>query len=167
MNRGRGVKYRELRVVKRLHEAVVRLRHFRGHGVHSPYVYNIVRGVFMRRTLITSNDQSLYEALRKENTKRSIAVDLQNLATICGYKSFAINSNDSEFVILTDCTSQDQTLRKAMNCGATVAILRSRPKVEFEQIKREMDRNHKSTLISRREYLLIFNNHLPKQRFIL
>ncbi len=120
----------------------------------------------MRRTLIQSNDQKVYETL-KEITKRSIAVELQNLATICGYQSFAIDSSDLEFVILTNHTKQERTLREAMNCGATVAILRSRSKVEFEQIKREMDRNHKSTLISRREYLLIFNNHLPKQRFIL
>ena len=40
----------------------MRARYFRGHGVHSPFVYDLVRHVFMRAELLPG-DRSLYEAL--------------------------------------------------------------------------------------------------------
>lgn len=35
-----------------LKNRLVRARYFRGHGVHSPFVYAIVRQVFMRHDLL-------------------------------------------------------------------------------------------------------------------
>ncbi len=159
-------KRRGRRVGKRLRDSLIRLRHFRGHGVHSPYIYNIVREVFMRKTLIQQTNTKLYDTI-KMVAERSVAIELQNIATLCGYHNFAIDSSEAEFIILKDYTNWEETLRIARNCGATVAILKSKGKQEFESIRDEVDQNHRSTLISKRAYLLIFNNHLPKQRFIL
>ncbi len=43
---------RRLYGLKQIPSRIRRARYFRGHGVHSPYVYAIVRKVFMRSTLI-------------------------------------------------------------------------------------------------------------------
>ena len=46
-----------------LRNRLSRARYFRGHGVHSPFVYTIVREVFMRRELLPG-DRALYGAYR-------------------------------------------------------------------------------------------------------
>ena len=58
---GRSLK-RRLYGLKTLPSRVARARYFRGHGVHSPFVYAIVRQVFMKREL-HDGDLSLYERL--------------------------------------------------------------------------------------------------------
>ena len=40
----------------------IHVRHWRGHGVHSPFMYGIVRNVFMKNR-ITGSDRALYQAL--------------------------------------------------------------------------------------------------------
>ena len=49
---GRTLKQR-LYGLKHLPTHLRRARFFRGHGVHSPYVYDIVRKVFMQRELVS------------------------------------------------------------------------------------------------------------------
>ena len=68
---------------------LVRMRHFRGHGVHSPFVYAIVRQVLMRRTLLGA-DTSLRDALLRAGVGMRRATELQNLMTHCGYRTFAL-----------------------------------------------------------------------------
>lgn len=48
--------------VSELRNRLSRVRYFRGHGVHSPFVYDIVRSVFMRDDLLPGR-RDLYEAL--------------------------------------------------------------------------------------------------------
>lgn len=163
---------RRFRVVRGLLDGFVRLRHFRGHGVHSPYVYNIVRKVFMRRTLIQTDDLALYDSLIG-HVSSSLAIELQNLGAICCYKNYALNpskiSAELNFAIFTHITPQiEQRLEEAREYGATVVIIPKREeRGEYAKLYDLIDRNHKSTLISRKIYLIIFNNHLPKQRFTL
>ena len=66
-----------------LRNRLSRARYFRGHGVHSPFVYTIVREVFMRRELLPG-DRALYGALLEAGVSRRRAVQLQNLAIHCG-----------------------------------------------------------------------------------
>ena len=47
---GRTLKQR-LQDLSYLPSYIRRARYFRGHGVHSPYIYKIVRQVFMQRKL--------------------------------------------------------------------------------------------------------------------
>ena len=68
-----AVRYRFRRNAERLRSHLARARFFRGHGVHSPFVYAIVRQVFMK-TELAEGDRSLYadrlpqlaEAARRE-----------------------------------------------------------------------------------------------------
>ena len=64
--------------IAELHNRLVRARYFRGHGVHSPFVYDIVRSVFMRDDLLPGR-RDLYDALLTAGVSRRRAVQLQNL----------------------------------------------------------------------------------------
>ena len=48
--------------VTELRNRLSRARFFRGHGVHSPFVYDVVRNVFMRDTLLPG-DRALFREL--------------------------------------------------------------------------------------------------------
>ncbi len=67
------------------------VRHFRGHGVHSPFVYRVVREAAMRKREIIGEDQSLYNQLRTLGISRKRSVQVQNLYTICGCKEFVVD----------------------------------------------------------------------------
>ena len=62
--------------VSELRNRLSRARYFRGHGVHSPFVYDIVRSVFMRDDLLPGR-RDLYEALLTAGVSRRRAVQLQ------------------------------------------------------------------------------------------
>ena len=79
-----AVRYRFRRNAERLRSHLARARFFRGHGVHSPFVYAIVRQVFMK-TELAEGDRSLYAALRERDVNERRAVQLQNLFIHCGY----------------------------------------------------------------------------------
>ena len=113
--------------VAELRNRLSRARYFRGHGVHSPFVYDIVREVFMHDGLLPG-DRTVYDSLTAAGVSRRRAGQLQNLAIHCGYKTFGLNRADAEL------------------CAQIVA-------------------QHRSTTVDNRGYLLIFNNHLPKQHF--
>ena len=49
--------------------AHIHVRHWRGHGIHSPFMYGIVRNVFMK-SKITGPDTRLYDELRRERIGR-------------------------------------------------------------------------------------------------
>ena len=49
---GHPISFRLPGRVSELRNRLSRARYFRGHGVHSPFVYDIVRSVFMRDDLL-------------------------------------------------------------------------------------------------------------------
>ena len=59
--------------MRRLGSRLARVRYFRGHGVHSPFVYDLVREVFMRRELLPGG-HALYDALLAAGVSRRRAV---------------------------------------------------------------------------------------------
>lgn len=163
------VRHGRLRVGRWLLDSVMRLRHFRGHGVHSPYIYNIVRRVFMHKGLIGSDGLDLYEQLANCIDIKT-ATELQNIATVCGYTKYQVDptaiDNESDFIIWTK-QHPINLIRESLEYGATIAVLFDGIDSDFKKLESEIWASHKSTIIKRRRYLLIFNNHLPKQRFAL
>ncbi len=145
-----------------------RARHFRGHGVHSPFVYGLVRRVFMAHRLLTE-EHPLYDALRAAGVSERRARELQNLMTHCGYRSFAIDEDTAELRILTPrlhpatCTA---LVRRAAAAGATVVLLDPYADTERRRLCGSMVATHRSTSVDNRGYLLLFNDRrLPKQHF--
>ena len=69
--------------------AVIHVRHWRGHGIHSPFMYGIVRNVFMK-SRITGRDRTLYNALIRHRIGRKNGILLQNLYTHCKMERFVL-----------------------------------------------------------------------------
>ncbi|MFG6341356.1 MAG: hypothetical protein K1V70_04270 [Alistipes sp.] len=146
---------------------LMRARYFRGHGVHSPFVYDLVRHVFMRAELLPG-DRSLYEALLAVGIAERRAVQLQNLAIHCGYGSFGLNCAMGELCIVTHALALTEVaalVRDAAEAGRTVAVMTPYIDSEWRSLCRRLIAAHRSTTIDNRGYLLIFNNYLPKQHF--
>ena len=156
--------------LKLLTEQLYRARHFRGHGVHSPYVYDIVRKVFMQSKLVaTSTD--LHDALRERGIAARRCVQLQNLVEHCGYDSWRLDAmEDCRFVVCTLDTTYEHLADYALYArehGITLCIMDPYNNANRWRVCKEIVEQHRSTTVDNRAYLLVFNNHLPKQRFVL
>lgn len=150
-----------------LHNRLVRARYFRGHGVHSPFVYGLVREVFMRRTLLPGG-RELYGELLAIGVPERRAVQLQNLMIRCGYATFGMNRADAELCVATDAA--DAGLLRALAAtaaaeGRTLVVLAPYAGPERSAACRALVAEHRSTSVDNRAYLLLFNNRLPKQHF--
>ena len=153
--------------VTELRNRLSRARFFRGHGVHSPFVYDVVRNVFMRDTLLPG-DRALFRELLAAGVPERRAVQLQNLAIHCGYATFGLNRADAEFCILTRDLPRAETLAlvaAAGEAGHTVALMSPCEGQDRQMLCRQIVAAHRSTTVDNRGYLLIFNNNLPKQHF--
>lgn len=153
--------------VAELRNRLARARYFRGHGVHSPYIYNIVRNVFMRNSPLPG-DGVLRQALLQAGMTPRRALQLQNLMIHCGYRSFGLDCADAELCIVTRKLSRAEVLALVSRAAAlerTVVVLAPYEGVERQLLCRQIVAEHGSTTVDNRAYLLIFNNHLPKQHF--
>lgn len=78
---------------------LVRVKHFRGRKVHSPFVYGIVRNAIMK-TQPLEDDRTLFDELRYRGFSIKRAAQLQNLYTFQRYESTIFADND-QFSILS------------------------------------------------------------------
>ncbi len=161
---------RRAHIVGRVKRQITRLRHRRGHGVHSPYIYNIVREVFMNRKVAVAHSP-LYDDLLKIGTKPKHARELDNLRHHCGFSTFRIDFCEvSDLIVCSTSMSYDfvaKVLDLAQKNGTTVVILSPYQTIERGEMCSAIIDAHTSTTINRRGYLIVFNNHLPKQHFTL
>ena len=158
-------------------ETFTRVRHYRGHGIHSPFVYSIIRHVFMKRK-VTGSDKHLYNALRACGVGNHAAVQLQNLHSYCNYTGFSIVDHDNLqlemdtdfYVILPDV--EPGTLNRILNQQAggnrTVVIMFPRQSRSRMKLCAGMIRNCHCLSIDNRSYVIFFQNpKLPVQHFKL
>ena len=165
---------RRLYGLRTLPSTLKRMRYFRGHGVHSPFVYNIVRQVFMCRNL-KCDDHPLYDALLELNVPRRRCIQLQNLLTHCHYTTWGIDVAladvaQLDMAIVTTATppSEFAALAEAATAaGTTLCILSPMLDRERHSTCKSLVESHRCTSVDNRAYLLLFNNHLPKQIFRL
>lgn len=166
---GRTLKQR-LYGLKHIGGYVRRARYFRGHGVHSPYVYAIVRKVFMQPKLMVEG-HPLYQRLVSLGVPQRRSVQLANLTTHCGYDSWAVDTLERVAMIVATLNTTYEYLeeyaRYARECGATLCIVAPYNNANRWNVVKTIIDAHPSTTVDNRGYLLIFNNHLPKQRFRL
>ena len=166
---GRTLKQR-LQDLSYLPSHISRVRYFRGHGVHSPYVYRIVRKVFMQRKLYDA-DCTIYGALMSCDVAERRSIEIANLMTICEYSSWVIDSLSESHLIVATLDTRYPHLEEyaayARSVGATLCIMSPYDNRERWEVCQRIIDAHPSTPIDKRAYLLIFNNHLPRQRFCL
>lgn len=171
---GRNIK-RRLYGLRNIPANIKRARYFRGHGVHSPFVYAIVRGVFMCSKLYDNSATDLYDALLARGAAKRRATQLQNLMTHCRYQTFAIDCpieqmQGVDLVIATTATASEQLAqiaKQARQNKQTLCVMSPSLDSRRDKACREIVATHQCTSIDNRGYLLIFNNHLPKQKFRL
>ena len=149
-----------------------RIRHFRGHGVHSPFVYNLVRKVFMHKGLLSDENRSLYDAIVALGTPTRLATELQNILTYCDYHTFSIDSADcvAEFNILTEhypTAELNGALSRAAERGTTLVVMFPYLYRERTDVCQNLIDLHTSTSVDNGGYILFFNNYLPKQHYRL
>ncbi len=168
-------------IKRRLHDwsyrpsDIKRMRYWRGHGVHSPFVYNIVRQVFMCRKLNNCENNALYDALVEHDIPRKRCIQLQNLLHHCQFSTYAINCSaealkDIDLAIITtdiDAAILPSLAAAATKSNTTLCIMAPAFGKQRRQVCCELAENHRCTSIDNRGYLLLFNNHLPKQVFRL
>lgn len=166
---GRNLK-RRLYGLTTIPQRVARVRYFRGHGVHSPFVYQLVRQAFMKGKLQTS-EPVLYEALMQRGFVKKRAVQLQNLYSHCDYRSFSIDSlaNPCDLCLLTEAVSERETrevVERAARRHTTVAVMSPYEGRERAALCRELVDNHTCTSVDKRAFLLLFTDpNLPKQHY--
>lgn len=151
---GINIKNRCLRLVL-LTASMLRIRHYRGHGIHSPFAYSLVRQVFMKRR-IKGNDRQIYNQLRGARVGRYWAMQLQNLHNHC-------RNHKIEFI-----TASQPLNDIPANEGTIVCILSPRyNRSRYRRCKELIDR-HNGMSIDNRGYILLINDQkLPKQHFKL
>ena len=166
---GRRLKQR-LQDISYLPSYLSRVRYFRGHGVHSPYVYDVVRHVFMQKKLYDPSSK-LHEILLDKGIAKRRCVQIANLAVHCKYDNWSIDKlEDAALIIATLNIGHEQLAEYssyAREHGATLCIMNPYNNRERWDVCHEIIDGHPSTTVDNRAYLLVFNNHLPKQRFRL
>lgn len=137
-------------------------------------MYSIVRDVFMCRKLKGKNND-LYQQLISLGVSQRRAIELQNLLEHCHYSSFGIDCDvehmeGKEFVIATlkcDAPTLQQMAARATGLQTTLCILTPAYDKSRDKACKALVEAHRCTSIDNRGYLLLFNNHLPRQKFRL
>lgn len=149
-----------------------RAKHFRGHGVHSPYVYTLVRKVFMKNSLNSNTDISLYNTLIQSGISQKRAIQLQNMMHHIAADSYSINDSlcDKSFNILTSeypASEFGPIFDNAVRNKTTLVIMQPYADKNRTEHCLSLILQHNSTSVDNRGYIIFFNNHLPKQHYRL
>ena len=163
---GRSLKQR----LQLLGNRISRIKHHKGHGVHSPFVYGFVRKVLMSKKLCEGSGTALYEHLITLGVKEKRARELHNTLCYIGGQSFSINEVGCDLSILLanyPAVQLRSAYEEAKREGVALAICQPYLNRERQSEIKELLKEHRSTTIDNRAYILFFNNHLPKQHYRL
>lgn len=120
---------------------------------------------------LQGEDRELYEALCRAGVSPRRAVQLQNLFLHCGYRTFGVDGTEhAALCVLTRNYPENRiptAVAAAAESGSTLCIMEPYRSAMRCELCSRIVREHRSTTVDNRGYLLIFNNHLPKQHFRL
>ena len=77
-----------------------RAKYYHGYGVHSPFVYGLVRKALMSKKLIDGSGSALYDLLRANGVAEKRARQLHNILQYIEGKSYSINEVEGDLSIL-------------------------------------------------------------------
>ena len=163
---GRSIRRR----LQLLGDRLSRIKHRKGHGVHSPFVYGFVRKVLMTKTLCENSDKTLYHNLITKGVTEKRARELSNTLYYIEGLSYSINEVGCDLsILLTDYPTEQlsEAYDEAKREGVTLAIYQPYLNRERQNEVKALIGGHCSTVIDNRAYILFFNNRLPKQYYRL
>lgn len=167
---GRNIK-RRLYKLSLLKDEISRAKYYRGYGIHSPFVYGLIRKVFMCGKLFDADNAPLYESLLSAGVVRKRAVQLQNAMHYCGCSTFGINGDGcADFNVVTveyPVEKLEAAYESTREHGTILVIMSPYANRERRDECRAIVESHRSTSVDNRGYLIILNNKLPKQHFRL
>ena len=129
----------------------------------------------MRSKLYEGSATDLYDALMARGVAKRRAIQLQNLVNHCRYERYAIDCPleqmaEADMVIATTAVCPDELAKmaeKACEVKCTLCIMSPARDMGRDMACRAIVEAHKCTSVDNRGFLLVFNNHLPKQKFRL
>ena len=153
-----------------LGDRISRIKHRKGHGVHSPFVYGFVRKALMTKTLCEGSGTALYDSLIAVGLKEKRARELHNLLAYIEGQSYSINEVGGDLsILMADYPAEQlrEAYEEAKREGVTLAISLPYLNRERQSEVKALVAQHGSTVIDNRAYILFFNNRLPKQHYRL
>ncbi|MBQ2026800.1 MAG: hypothetical protein II214_02755 [Alistipes sp.] len=165
-NSGRNLRRR----LQMLGNRISRIKHRKGHGVHSPFVYGFVRKVLMTKTLCEESGTALYDTLLANDVAEKRARELHNTLCYIEGQSYSINEVECDLSILLEDYPTEQlraAYEEAKRESVTLAIYQPYLNRERQNEVKALIDEHRSTTIDNRAYILFFNNRLPKQHYRL
>ncbi len=143
----------------------------RGYGIHSPFLYRIVREAMMPHDPM-EGDKSLYEALRSKGVGRRTATRLHNLYTLEQYDGWAIDNSLGGGVMVatpkcsTECiATMVQTLGEH---GGVLCILHPIGNYSRRRLCKGLVKAHHSMSAAKVGFTLLFSRpDLRKQHIII
>ena len=144
---------------------IARIRHFRGHGIHSPFVYSLKREVFMGKYRVMENNPQ-YNALIANGVPKKVAKELQKLHNYCNFRSIEIVNSENKLhdiaanvlYVSTDKFRKSAMILLGENDKIAVAVVSAR---------REQANCNCVTIWRRRYTLYIKDSRLQSQLFKL
>ena len=147
-----------------------RAKYYHGYGVHSPFVYGLVRKAFMAKKLVEGSGSALYDPLGANGVAEKRARQLHNTLQYIEGQSYSINEVGGDLSILL-ANYPTEGLRRAYEEAKLegVALVIGQPYLNRERQNevRALIDEHRSTTVDNRAYILFFNNRLPKQHYRL
>ncbi len=170
-NNNRNIKRRLYRL-SLIGNHLSRIKHFRGHGVHSPFVYGLVRSVFMTRRGLHDEPSHFVESLVAVGVALRRAVQLEGAMQYSNASTYVIDSVacNADFCILSpkcDVREFATAYQSALANGSTLVICQPYATQERQKEVMRLVELHRCTSVDNRAYILFFNNKLPKQHFKL
>lgn len=154
------------------------IRHFRGHGIHSPFIYNMVRGAFMSRRI--EGRGLLFRQLLEHGIDTHTARQLNNMYEYCpldGYLlpgQWSARSTAPGYPLLVIAMAgkrycyDTHFLSDALATGSSVAVLyHYQADRKLRHWVKEMRSGTYMSIDKKRFFVVFGNSGLPGQHFKL
>lgn len=177
---------------RRIADRFAHMRHYRGYGIHSPFVYTLVREVFVKDKTAVWEQGKVYEALVALDAPRRTARHMQKLCdflnpvttAILGKRTAPLTAGPRKtdnpattsehgrcagMVIVADCSPASLRLaEESLREGNAVAVLTPHHSPEGAAFCSAIVGRRECLSIDKRAYAVFFyDKSLPRQHFRL
>lgn len=153
-----------------------RIKHYRGHSVHSPLVYSLIREVFVKRHLDPAADNSLYLDLLSCGVSKYYAVRIQNMYDYCKWDTYTFvnatqSAEDNVLSLVSPSVTSDELERildRVHNKNSAVCVLSPASDRQKALVCRKYTDKNVCLSIDKRGFLIFFfGQPLTKKHFKL